>query len=62
MAACLSYFALDRLELMFSVKELMRKLSSPTEDDWQKLKRVGRYLITTPRLVNSPGRHYRKSW
>ena len=36
---------------MFSVKELMRKLSSPTEDDWQKLKRVGRYLLTTPRLV-----------
>ena len=29
----------------------MRKLSSPNEDDWQKLKRVARYLITVPRLV-----------
>ena len=36
---------------MYAVKELMRKLSSPNEDDLQKLKRVGRYLIIVPRLV-----------
>jgi hypothetical protein len=36
---------------MFAVKELMRKLSSPDENDWQKLKRAARYLINTPRLV-----------
>ena len=36
---------------MFAVKELMRKLSKPNDDDWQKLKRVARYLITAPRLV-----------
>ena len=36
---------------MFSAKELTRKVSSPTEDDWQKLKRVGRYPITTSCLV-----------
>ena len=29
----------------------MRKLSSPNEEDWQKLKRVARYLLTQPRLV-----------
>ena len=51
LAASLNYFALDRLDLMYAVKELMRKLSSPNEDDWLKLKRVGRYLITVPRLV-----------
>ena len=51
LAACLNYFALDRLDLMYPVKELMRKLAKPDEDDWQKLKRVGRYLLTTPRLV-----------
>ena len=44
-------FATDRLDVMFAVKELMRKLSSPSEDDWQKLKRVARYSITTLRLV-----------
>jgi len=51
LAASLNYFALDRLDIMYAVKELMRKLSSPNEDDWQKLKRVARYLITVPRLV-----------
>ena len=51
LAASLNYFALDRLDIMFAVKELMRKLSSPDENDWQKLKRAARYLINTPRLV-----------
>ena len=51
LAASLNYFSLDRLDLMFAVKELMRKLSKPNDDDWQKLKRVARYLITAPRLV-----------
>ena len=36
---------------MFAVKELMRKLSKLNDDDWQKLKRVARYLITALRLV-----------
>ena len=36
---------------MFAVMELMRKLSSPSEDDLQKLKRVAWYLITIPRLA-----------
>ena len=51
LAASLNYFSLDRLDIMFSVKELMRKLSNPDENDWSKLKRVARYLLTTPRLV-----------
>ena len=36
---------------MFAVKELMRKLSRPNDDDWQRLERVARYLITALRLV-----------
>ena len=36
---------------MYAVKELMRKLGKPNEDDLQKLKRVARYLIVNPRLV-----------
>ena len=51
LAASLNYFPPDRLDLMFAVKELMRKLSKPNDDDWQKLKRVARYLLTAPRLV-----------
>ena len=33
LAASLNYFALDRLDIMFAVKELMRKLSSPNSED-----------------------------
>ena len=51
LAASLNYFALDRLDMMFAVKELMRKLASPDEHDRQKLKRAARYLITVPRLA-----------
>ena len=42
LAASLNYFSLDRLDLMYAVKELMRKLSKPNDDDWQKLKRPSR--------------------
>ena len=51
LAASLNYFALDRLDIMYAVKELMWKLGNPNEDDLQKLKRVARYLIVNPRLV-----------
>ena len=33
LAASLDYFALDRLDIMYAVKELMRKLPRPNEDD-----------------------------
>ena len=49
--ASLNYFALDRLDIMYVVKGLMQNLSRLNMGDWQKLKRVARYLITTPRLV-----------
>ena len=39
------------LDLIYAVKELMRKLSNSTQDDLIKLKRVARYLIAQPRLV-----------
>ena len=42
LAARLNYFALDRLDLLFPVKELMRKLGKPTEDDMSRLKRAAR--------------------
>ena len=50
-AARLNYYALDRPDLQYAVKELMRKMSCPTANDMVRLKRVGRYLLTAPRVA-----------
>ena len=39
-----NYLSQDRSDIQFSVKELCRKMSAPTKSDWQKLKRLARYL------------------
>ena len=39
----------DRSDIQFAVKELSRSMSKPTQHDWTKLKRLGRYLIDKPR-------------
>ena len=44
-AATLNYMSLDRPDLGFAVKEICRCMSSPSELDVQKLKKVGRYLV-----------------
>ena len=49
LSARLNYLSLDRVDIMYSVKELMRKLTTPTEQDMSALKRVARYLIGRPR-------------
>ena len=49
--ARLNYMVSDRADIQYSVKELCREMSSPTEASWAKLKKVGRYLITRPRLL-----------
>ena len=46
-----NYLAQDRSDIMFAVKELTRHMSVPTEEDWKRLRRLGRYLIGTPRVV-----------
>ena len=51
LAARSNCLAMDRPDLMYSVKELMRFLSKPTERHWTGLKRAARYRIGTPRLV-----------
>ena len=50
-AARVNYLALDRPDIQYAAKELMRKMAAPTENDEVKLKRVGRYLRGRPRLV-----------
>ena len=42
----------DRAGIAESVKSLTRKMKSPTEADFKDLKRLGRYLIGKPRVVN----------
>jgi len=53
LAARLNYFSLDRPDLLFPVKELMRKMAAPRVSDLTALKRVARYLRTAPRMVVS---------
>jgi hypothetical protein len=51
LAARLNYYSLDRFDILYPVKELMRKLSQPTEADMCSLKRAARYLLSQPRMV-----------
>ena len=46
-----TYLAEDRPDVNFSCKEIARLMSEPCEVGWQKLKRLGRYLIGVLRLV-----------
>jgi len=46
-----NYLAQDRCDIQFAVKELTRRMSSPTTDDLVDLKRLGRYLLGQPRMI-----------
>ncbi len=67
----LSYLAQDRPDIQFSCKEVAKGMLAPTEGDWQKLKRLGRYLVGKPRVILYKstnggaltfGKHCAKSW
>ena len=47
-----NYLSQDRSDIRYAVKELSRSMSKPTERDWERLKRLGRYLAGQPRLVS----------
>ena len=51
-AARANYLCLDRPDIGFATKECMRRLSNPTQGDYNALKRLGRYLMGAPRLVS----------
>ena len=44
-----NFLAMDRPDLLYSVKELMRTMASPRTQDLTALKRVARYTIKYPR-------------
>ena len=46
------FLALDRADLSEAVKSLTRKMKAPNESDIKDLKRLGRYLVGRPRVVN----------
>ena len=45
----------DRLDIVFSAKELVRQMSAPTVGDWTRLKRFGRYSQGRPRFQETYG-------
>jgi len=46
-----NYLSQDRTDIRYAVKELSRAMSKPTQQDWYKLKKLGKYLVGKPRLV-----------
>ena len=49
--ARLNYLTSYRPDIAFAVKEVARSMSSPSKGSQDKLKRLGRYLLTRPRAV-----------
>ncbi len=49
--ARLNYLAQDRPELLYSAKEACRRMAKPCEGHWGLLKRIGRFLLGTPRVA-----------
>ena len=50
-AATLNYFASDRPDIQFAVKEAARGMSAPHQSHWAILKKIARYLRYRPRLI-----------
>ena len=45
-----NYLSQARTDIQYAVKELSRAMSKPTVGDWERLKRLGRYLVYKPRV------------
>jgi hypothetical protein len=50
-AARANYLAADRSDIQYAVKEICKKMSNPVASDWRKLKRLAKYLVKHPRMV-----------
>ena len=53
--ARLNYLASDRADLAFAVNDVAREMSEPTQGSSDGLKRIGRYLVSSPRVVLNYG-------
>ena len=47
----MNYLGQDRTDIGFATKEISRGMATPTNGDWSKVKRLGRYLKGKPRVV-----------
>ena len=52
-AARINYLAADRPDLQFASKCASKHMANPTQEGWEVLKRIGRYLKACPRLVQT---------
>ena len=46
-----NFIAQDRPDVQYAVKEAAKGMSSPKRSDWEKLIRIGKYLLGRPRYV-----------
>ena len=44
-AARANYLSMDHVDIGFAVKEICRHMSNPKRSDWERIKRLGRYLL-----------------
>ena len=48
-----AYLSMDRPDIAFAVKELARGMSQPTNSHMKALRRLGRFLVKEPRVVQT---------
>ena len=54
-AARINFLAMDRSDLQFAAKELCREMAKPEPKDWDKARRIARYLkFSTPWSLGVP--------
>ena len=46
----LNYLAMDRPDIQWSVRRCAKTMSAPNAEDFERLKRIGRYLKGKPRI------------
>ena len=51
LAARANFLSLDRGDIQYATKEICRKMSSPRRCDWARMKKLARYLLGKPRMV-----------
>ena len=50
LAATANFLAIDGGDIVYCAKELTRHMATPTTADWEKMVRLGRYLMNRPRV------------
>ena len=51
MAARINYLAMDRPDLQYAAKNLCRRMGNPRISDWEKARKIAKYIKGRPRLI-----------